>query len=160
MYRCCKPSISVGHNTLEVLANVKLQATGMTERCWPPRYVWEIEMSKRKIPDQHQQQSYVWGRVIVTVTRDERVRAHFVFSQYNMKTNMILESAGGRCLCLGIGFGTSLQFSLWRHLIVVQRTSWITLTQKETSLFLLALLKRRSEIDFLITTGKIFIIRW
>ena len=49
MYRCCKPSISVSHNTLKVFANVKLQATGKTEWCWPPPHVRKIEMSKRKI---------------------------------------------------------------------------------------------------------------
>ena len=45
--------ISVSHSTLKVFANVKLQAPGMTEPCWPPRYVREIEMSKRKIPICH-----------------------------------------------------------------------------------------------------------
>jgi len=33
--------------------NVKLQAPGMTEWCWPPRHVREIEMSKPKIPICH-----------------------------------------------------------------------------------------------------------
>ena len=41
---------AVGHNTLKVFENVKLQATRMTEWCWPPRHVREIEMSKPKIP--------------------------------------------------------------------------------------------------------------
>ena len=97
----------ISHNMLKVFANVKLQATGMTERCWPPRCAQGIEMSKRKILICHHEIS-TSSKVMFEECASKLLTT---FSQCKMKTNLVLESAQGHWRCRSIRFGTSLRFS-------------------------------------------------
>ena len=156
VYRCCKPRISVGHNTLKVFENVKLQATGMTEWCWPPRLVREIEMSKPKIPICHHEIStsskVIFEESVSELLTRKRALGDILWRLASITWTQMWYWKAPKGAVFEETYSSA--HDLMKYVMLPDCSSKNDLNNfraRKTPLLLLALMKRGSEIVFLIT---------